>query len=83
MGNWEFYDDCDETEGIEEQDPSFSIYDFKKWLETKHPNEASLLEDTSPKEQLNPEEIKEKFKKQVCDRVNKNIENKMKQRKKK
>jgi hypothetical protein len=84
MGNWEFYDDYEEVES-DEQEPSFSFYDFKKWLESNNSNDPSLNE--SVKKDVNnnqdKEDLKEKFKQRVKARIQQNVDKKLAERKKK
>jgi hypothetical protein len=88
MGNWEFYDEFDEVEH-DEQEPSFSLHDFKKWLEShKTENEPlslreSVEEKKSNHDNQNKELLKEQFKQKMRDKVRKNIERKLVERKKK
>lgn len=86
MGKWEFYDDFDEVEG-DDQEPSFSIYDFKKWLDKNPNNLSSFSESLEQKNQKNSsidkENLKEEFKQKIRDKVQKNIDKKIAERKKK
>ena len=67
MGKWDY------EEEEEEKEPSFSMYDFRKWLESQKCDVSSLDE---------PKDInKEKFKQKVQDRVNEKIEKKLKKKK--
>jgi hypothetical protein len=87
MAKWEFYDENEDVElGDVDSEPSFSFYDFKKWLskEKRQPS-APISESsaaTSGISQTSKEEIKELFKKRVRDKVQKNIDNKLKNKKK-
>lgn len=89
MSKWEFYDeddDIDLTEG--ESEPSFSFYDFKKWLtDQKHdPFEQESLRETVANGGINSaakEELKKLFKKRVRDKVQNKIDDKLAKRKKK
>lgn len=85
MGKWEFYDDYEEVEG-EEKEPSFSLYDFKKWLETHHkPDELPSLRDSvENKKRQNLSEdkdaLKAEFTQRVKERVQRNIDRKLSER---
>jgi hypothetical protein len=88
MANWEFYDEGDEIDGSDEREPSFSLQDFKKWLSSqKGKMPASLRETAAENKKIVEDENKdrglEEFKKRVHSRVNKNIERKLAERKKK
>jgi hypothetical protein len=86
MGKWEFYDEFDELEN-DEQEPSFSLYDFKKWLECQNHPELTLRESVQEKKKeetaQDKEALKERFKQQMRDKVNKSVERKLAERKKK
>lgn len=86
MGKWEFYDDFDEVEG-DDQEPSFSLYDFKKWLDKNPGNLASFSESVEQKKQENSaidkDALKEEFKQRIKDKVQRNIDKKIAERKKK
>lgn len=85
MGKWEFYDGHEEVDH-DEQEPSFSFYDFKKWLDS---NENSALtsfrENVENKKPVNEDKdsLKEAFKKKIKDKVQRNIDKKLAERKKK
>ena len=87
MAKWEFYDDNDEMELNEhDSEPSFSFYDFKKWLskEKRQPT-APISESsaaTSGISQTSKEELKELFKKRVRAKVQKKIDEALEERKK-
>jgi hypothetical protein len=77
MGKWEFYDDDDEIDLTEsESDPSFSFYDFRKWLTTQKRKPESIRE-TQIVSESSKEELKEVFKQKMRDKVQKKIEDKM------
>lgn len=80
MGKWEFYDNDEEVDSSDEKEPSFSMYDFKKWLGNQ--KIPSFRESVEPTEQ-DKNALKEKFKQRVKDRVQRNIDRKLKERKKK
>lgn len=82
MAKWEFYDEHDEVEG-DEQEPSFSIYDFRKWLENQ--GGSPSFDDDKKKEVLKEtnDSLKEEFKKRVINKVDKNIERRMSKKKRK
>jgi hypothetical protein len=81
MGKWEFYNENDNIELNEDSEPSFSFYDFRKWLskEKKEPT----MPFSEAVEESSKESLKEMFKKKVKDKVEKNINKKLKERKKK
>ena len=82
MAKWEFYDDYGD-DGSDEQEPTFSIYDFKKWLESDSTQAPSLNENIKNKNcELDKDALKEQFTQDVCKRVQKNIDKKMDERKK-
>ncbi len=87
MANWEFYDDDDEIEGIDEQEPSFSLYDFKKWLENQNHDIPSFTESIENKKREmvegDKDVLKEQFKQRVRERVQRNIDKKLAERRKK
>lgn len=87
MAKWEFYDDNDEIELNEhDSEPSFSFYDFKKWLSKEKRQPTPLVSEsstaTSGISKSSKDELKELFKKRVRAKVQKNIDKKMKDRKK-
>jgi len=88
MAKWEFYDENDEMELNEhDSEPSFSFYDFKKWLskEKRSPSPAPMSESsaaTSGISQSSKDELKELFKKRVLAKVQKKIDQKLEDRKK-
>jgi hypothetical protein len=81
MAKWEFYDEDEEAELSEtDSEPSFSFYDFKKWLskEKRHPSrEETPTEMTGVSSK---EELKEMFKNRVKKKVQQNIDKKMEDR---
>jgi hypothetical protein len=86
MGKWEFYDEDDSIE-LNEHDlePSFSFYDFRKWLSKEKRQPAPMSESsaaTSGISESSKEELKEMFKKRVRAKVQKKIEKKLEDRKK-
>jgi hypothetical protein len=86
MAKWEFYDEDDELELNEsDSEPSFSFYDFKKWLskEKRQPTSPPLSESAQAgMSQSSKEELKELFKKRVRAKVQKKIDKKLEERKK-
>jgi hypothetical protein len=87
MAKWEFYDEDDEMELNEhDSEPSFSFYDFKKWLSKEKRQPASPISESSAAvsgiSQSSKEELKELFKKRVRAKVQKKIDKKMEERKK-
>lgn len=85
MANWEFYDDEEEIDLTEsEKEPSFSFYDFKKWLsKQRRQTRNTMNEDVQPKSVENKDPLKEAFKEKMMKRVEENIEKKMKDKRKK
>jgi hypothetical protein len=84
MGKWEFYDESEEVEGADDQEPSFSLYDFKRWLASQGDAPGTFRESVEPcNEELDKEALREEFKNKVRDRVQKNIDRKLAERKKK
>lgn len=85
MGKWEFYDDCDEVEG-EDKEPSFSLYDFKKWLDKNPSQLASFGESVENNKQeelaIRKDELKAEFKERIKNKVQKNIAKKIEAKKK-
>lgn len=83
MGKWEFYNDDDEIDLTEsESDPSFSFYDFSKWLSTQKQQPESVRESKVIDDESSKEELKEVFKQKMREKVQKKIEDKMAKRKK-
>jgi hypothetical protein len=87
MANWEFYNEYEEIDA-EEQEPSFSLYDFKKWLESQHPGDMpSFRESVENKKReiadQDKDALKEQFKQRVTSRVQRNIDKRLAERKKK
>jgi len=87
MGKWEFYDGDDELDLNEEQEPSFTLYDFKKWLRAQKKSEpeekqqpATMREAVDAQQKDN---LKELFKQRVKDRVQAKIDKRMAERNKK
>lgn len=87
MANWEFYDEGEEIDGTDDQEPSFSLHDFKKWLANQPDSPGTFRESVEERKQsnetANKEELKEEFKNKVRARVEKNINRKLAERKKK
>ncbi len=85
MANWEFYDDYEEVES-EEHEPSFSFYDFKKWLESNQHEMPSFRESVEHKKReiadQDKDALKERFKQRVQERVQRNINKRLAERKK-
>jgi hypothetical protein len=82
MGKWEFYDNDEEAELSEDAEPSFSFYDFKKWLSGEKVKPESLRETTANSvTPTSKEELKKLFKKRVRDKVQKKIDDKLAERK--
>lgn len=83
MGKWEFYDD-DEVEN-DDHEPSFSLYDFKKWIDKNPTNISSFSEsiEEKKKEDFDKDALKEEFKKRITQKVQRKIDNKISKRKKK
>lgn len=86
MAKWEFYDEDDAVELNEhDSEPSFSFYDFRKWLSkekrqpTRSISESSAA--TSGISQTSKDELKEMFKKRVRKKVQDKIEKKLEDRK--
>lgn len=86
MANWEFYDENEEIEGADDHEPSFSLYDFKKWLDSQGQDIPSFKESVDNKakeaELNNKETLKEQFKQRVRDRVKNNINKRLSEKKK-
>lgn len=79
MAKWEFFNESDDCEG-DDTDPSFSFYDFKKWMED-HPEDSKPLRESV--KQDDKEALKEEFKNKTRSRVEKNVQKKLSERKKK
>jgi len=87
MANWEFYDEYEEIEG-DDQEPSFSLYDFKKWLESQNSDDLpSFRESVQNKKheiaEQDKDALKEQFTQRMRERVQRNIDKKIAERKKK
>lgn len=85
MAKWEFLD-YDEIDN-DEQEPSFSLYDFKKWLESQQPDgpssfRESIEERKKDGEAQSKDTLRQEFKKRMCDKVKENVERKLAERKK-
>ena len=78
MGNWEFYDDEEDLDISEsEKEPSFSFYDFKKWLsKQKRQPLFEAIEEDKP-----CDDLREQFKNKMRKRAEEKIEKKLKERK--
>lgn len=88
MANWEFYDESDEVEGVDEKEPTFSLHDFKNWLSkqkgvSNNPLREIFEEDQNIQEKEKKDDLKEIFKGKINAKVNKNVERKLAERKKK
>lgn len=85
MSKWEFYDEDDEVELTEsDSEPSFSFYDFKKWLSgQKNKPQESIRESVVNTNKNSKEELKNIFKKRIHDKVQKKVDDKLAAKRKK
>jgi hypothetical protein len=87
MASWEFLDEYDDVDN-DEKEPSFSLYDFKKWLDSHQPDAPSSFRESIEErkregEVQSKDSLKEEFKKRMRDKVKRNVEKKLAERKKK
>ena len=76
MANWEFYDNDEDLEPTDsDKEPSFSFYEFKKWLSKQKHSIKKNIEIGSVKE-----EFKDKMRKRVEEKVKKKLSDKKKKK---